>query len=200
MKQQKEMDIVFLLDRSGSMGGLESDTIGGYNSYIASQKNKNAKVTTILFDDQYEMIYQRKRINEIKPLTEKQYFVRGCTALFDAIGKTIELMEKENPQKLIFIITTDGLENASTKYTKSQIKELIEGHKNWEFMFIGANIDSYEEGSSIGICKKNIANYKSDKKGVRSLFQAISKATTLFQDEEELNEDWKKDLEQEKRL
>lgn len=104
MKQQKEMDIVFLLDRSGSMGGLESDTIGGYNSYIASQKSKNAKVTTVLFDDQYEIIYQRKRINEIKPLTKKQYFVRGCTALFDAIGKTIELMEKENPKKLLFIV------------------------------------------------------------------------------------------------
>lgn len=200
MKQQKETDIVFLLDRSGSMGGLESDTIGGYNSYIASQKSKNAKVTTVLFDDQYEIIYQRKRINEIKPLTKKQYFVRGCTALFDAIGKTIELMEKENPKKLLFIITTDGLENASTKYTKSQIKELIEGHKNWEFMFIGANIDSYEEGNSIGICRKNIANCKKDKKGLRSLFQAISKATILFQDEEELSEDWKKDLEQEKRL
>ena len=190
-----EMDIVFLLDRSGSMRGTEEDTIGGYNSYIETQKNNNVLVTTILFDDKYEMIYNRKNIKEVKPLNNKKYYVRGCTALLDAIGKTINYMDKEKAKKVLFIITTDGLENASKEYTKNQIKEMIEGHKNYEFMYIGANIDSYSEGSSIGISKKNIANYKKDKKGISKLFSALGKVSKSYYSEEEIYDDWKKELE-----
>ncbi len=192
---KNEMDVIFLLDRSGSMSGIEEDTIGGYNSYITSNKNKNYKVTTVLFDDKYEMITNREDIKNIKKLTNKKYFVRGCTALLDAIGKTIKYIESKNSKKVLFIITTDGLENASSEYNKSQISEMIKGHKDWEFMYIGADIDSYSEGEKIGISKKNISNYKKDRKGVGKLFKAISAASEMMYEECELNEDWKKNLE-----
>lgn len=195
---KKEMDIVFLLDRSGSMAGIEEDTIGGYNSYINTQKNNNVLVTTVLFDDKYEMLYNRRNIKEVKPLNNKKYYVRGCTALLDAIGKTITYMDHEKAKKVLFIITTDGLENASKEYTKNQIKEMIEGHKNYEFMYIGANIDSYSEGSNLGINKKNIANYQKDKKGISKLFNAIGKVSMSYYAEEAINEDWKQDLEENK--
>lgn len=172
-KRKNLMDVVFILDRSGSMRGTEKDTIGGYNGYINDFKNKNAKITTILFDDKYEMVTKRQDVNEVPKLSEKQYFVRGRTALLDAIGKSIEFMDEEKADKVIFIITTDGYENASSKFNKDQIKEMIQGHKKWEFMYIGADIDSYSEGQSIGINKSNIANYKKDKKGISKMFKAI---------------------------
>ena len=127
-RKNEEMDIVFLLDRSGSMGGMESDTIGGYNSYLNQQKDKNALVTTVLFDDQYELLTNRAKIQDVSDLTSSEYYVRGCTALLDAIGKTIKLMDKAKSKKCIFVITTDGYENASKEYNKAQIKELIEGN------------------------------------------------------------------------
>lgn len=193
-KKIKDMDVVFLLDRSGSMRGIEEDTIGGYNSYIESQKNNNVKVTTVLFDNQYEMLTDREDISNIKELTNKDYYVRGSTALLDAIGRTINYIDSKNPNKVIFIITTDGLENASREYNKEQIKELIKGHSNWEFMYIGANIDSYSEGTSIGISTKNISNYKKDRKGVSTLFRSISKASSMYYENESINECWKNDL------
>ena len=158
--KNKEMEVVFLLDRSGSMRGMEDDTIGGYNSYLEKQrKNNNTKITTVLFDDQYEVLKMREDIKNVKNITSDEYYVRGCTALYDAIGKTIKTIEhsvKDN--KVLFIITTDGLENASVEYDKKSISKLINKHNDWEFMYIGANIDSYAEGQSIGIKAGNIAN------------------------------------------
>ena len=196
MKKVQNMDIVFLLDRSGSMAGIESDTIGGYNSYINSVKDSNSLVTTVLFDDKYEMINDRKDISKVKKLTNKTYFVRGCTALMDAIGKSISYMDEKKSKKALFIITTDGLENASVEYNKEKIKELIKNHKNYEFMYIGANIDSYSEGRSIGISDKNISNYKKDKKGVSTLFGSLSKATRMYCESDCVCADWKTDLEE----
>ena len=192
---KKEMDIVFLLDRSGSMEGLESDTIGGYNSYLEKQKDKNAKVTTVLFDDKYEILHNRKDIEKVKKLTKKEYFVRGCTALLDAIGKTITMMDEQKAKKVIFVITTDGLENASHEYNKDQIKELIKGHSTWEFIYIGAGIDSYAEGSSIGIKQSNISNYVKDKKGMSKMFGAVARASSMVYEDKCITEDWKEDLE-----
>ncbi len=193
--RDNEMDVVFLLDRSGSMGGIEKDTIGGYNSYIDSQRGKNVKVTTVLFDDKYEILHNREDIDSIKKLTNKDYYVRGCTALLDAIGKTIREMEDKNTNKVIFIITTDGYENASTKYNKSQIKELISVHKDWKFMYIGADIDSYSEGRSLGIKDEFIANYKKTDRGISKLYNALSTVSKIFYDEEEIDESWKNELE-----
>ena len=197
MKKTKEMDIVFLLDRSGSMSGSEQDTIGGYNSYIKKMKKNNitTKVTTILFDDQYEVITNRKDINNIKNITDKEYYVRGCTALYDAIGKTINNLDKEiNNNKVLFIITTDGLENSSKEYNRKSIQKLIKNHSNWEFLYIGANIDSYSEGQSIGISSNNIANYKKDRVGTSKLFDSVARASIMYKQEECLDSSWKENL------
>lgn len=195
--KKKEMDIVFLLDRSGSMGGSEEDTIGGYNSYIERQKKKNipTKITTVLFDDQYEILLDRVDIQQVKPITSQEYYVRGCTALLDAIGKTIHHIDKQTKNKVLFVITTDGLENASREYSKEKVKELIEKHNNWEFLYIGANIDSYKEGATIGIKESNISNYHKTKKGTRNLFHAIGEAADCLYECSCLDERWKKGLE-----
>lgn len=190
----KKMDIVFLLDRSGSMHGFEQDTIGGYNSYLNSQRNNDAKVTTVLFDDHYELLNDRVDIKNVKDLTDKEYYTRGCTALLDAIGKTIKKLDKAKSKKVIFVITTDGLENASREYSKSAIKELIEGHKDWEFIYIGANIDSFSEGLSIGIKSDNIANYRQDSEGIGRMFSSVAKASTCYYENDSLDYSWKDEL------
>lgn len=198
MTKKKELDVVFLLDRSGSMQGSETDTIGGYNSYLEQQrKNKfNTKITTVLFDDQYELLHNRKSIQDVNNLTEKEYFVRGCTALLDAIGKTINNLDKKvKDNKVLFVITTDGLENASREYNKDKIKSLIEQHSNWEFIYIGADIDSYGEGTSIGIPRKNISNYSKSKKGTDTLFKSINYLSRCMCMDESFDESWKEELE-----
>lgn len=195
MKKNKKLDIVFLLDRSGSMSGVENDTIGGYNSYIEKQKGNNVYVTTVLFDNEYQVLNERKHIKEIERLTRKEYFVRGTTALYDAIGKTIKRLDEVKTDKVLFVITTDGYENASKEFNKQQVKELIQGHKDWEFIYIGANIDSYAEGSSIGIRKSNISNYIQDEVGIDILYNSISKATDFCMHDDHLSENWKENLE-----
>lgn len=197
--KKKEMDVVFLLDRSGSMSGSETATIEGYNSYLNKQrKNKlNTKITTVLFDDKYELLHEQKSITQINNLTEKEYYVRGCTALLDAIGITITNLDKKvGNNKVLFVITTDGLENASQEFNKQKIKSLIESHSNWEFIYIGANIDSYSEGTSIGISRKNISNYSKTKKSTAALFDCIGDACMCLYEEKELSSNWKSKLEE----
>ena len=193
--KKEVMDMVFLLDKSGSMSGIEKDTIGGYNSYLKNNKDKNIKVTTILFNNQYTIYNERKDISKVKDLTEKEYQVGGTTALLDALGTSINYMEEQKAKKVMFIITTDGLENSSKEFTKEKIKEMIETHKDWEFVYIGADIDSYKEGGNIGIKRTNIANYTKDKKGISNMFKSVNTISNMYMCEEYIDENWKKDLE-----
>ena len=195
--KKKKVNVVFLLDRSGSMARCVEDTIGGYNNYLNEQKKTaNAVfVSTILFDNNYEVLHDCVPINKVKDITREQYYVRGTTALYDAIGKTIEDLDKKRlDNKVLFIITTDGLENASHRYHKDQIKELIEEHKNIDFIYVGANIDSYAEASSIGIKADFVANYETNEKGVKKLFKSVAKATESICDCESICANWKSDL------
>lgn len=204
-------ELVFILDRSGSMGGLENDTIGGFNGMIAKQKSQRKKVnvTTILFDDEVDIIHDRFPVEIIEPLTEKEYFVRGCTALLDAVGTAIEKMEniqKHLPEdhragKVIFVITTDGLENSSEHFTQEQIRRKIEAKKEcgWEFLFLGANIDAGREAEKIGIARNRSVTYKNDSEGIavnfRAVGNALSKAVTCNIEENFLEDDWKDEIE-----
>lgn len=195
--KKKKVNVVFLLDRSGSMANCVTDTIGGYNYYLKEQRESaNAVyVSTILFDHNYEILHDCVPINKVNDITKEQYYVRGTTALYDAIGKTIEDLDKKQlDNKVLFIITTDGLENASVKYHKEQIKELIEGHKNIEFIYVGANIDSYAEASTIGIKYDHIANYETNTKGVSKLFKSVAKATENICFAGNLDDSWKNEL------
>ena len=195
--KRNELDIVFILDKSGSMSGSEKDTIGGYNSFLAKMRknNTNSLVTTVLFDNNYEKLYDRVNISNVKKLTEKEYYVGGCTALYDAIGKTITELDRKHPEKVLFVITTDGMENASREYNKNNIKKLIESHKNYEFIFLGAGIDSYSEGASIGIKEDNISNYTKSKRGISNMFNAVGVVCKKMTLGEELDSSWKEDLE-----
>jgi len=196
MKKKNEMDVVFILDKSGSMGGFEDDTIGGYNSYLDKVKNNKRKVyvTTVLFNNDYELLNEREEISKVEHLTNDNYRVGGTTALYDAIGKTIEKIDKYKSDKVLFVITTDGLENASIEYNKNTIKRLIENHKNIEFIYLGANIDSYKEGTSIGIRKESIANYKQTGEGFKKMFRAIGNATEELEECSTLSSNWKEEL------
>ena len=197
MHNVEDLDLIFLIDRSGSMYGSEEDTIGGFNSFIEKEKLKkgNTRVTTILFDHEYEMLYKRKDIDDVNKLTRDEYYVRGSTALLDAIGKTITTLDREIDNKALFVITTDGMENSSVEFSKSQIKSMIQNH-NWEFIFIGADIDSYSEAGQIGIRRTHVANYKKSRKGVEDAYVSVRNASYCLRYNESLEDsDWKKDLE-----
>jgi hypothetical protein len=179
-------EIIFLLDRSGSMGGLESDTIGGFNAFIENQRKLEGKtlVTGVLFDDQYELVWNGAEAEKVK-LTAEEYYVRGCTALLDAVGKTIldvgyrlsRTNEDARPGKVIFVITTDGFENASREFTYEKVKELIKHQQekySWEFIFLGANIDAEREADNLGIDVNNAFSFEASKDGVEYMYNMIS--------------------------
>jgi len=183
-------EIIFLLDRSGSMAGLESDTIGGFNAFIEKQRQLEGEtvVTAVLFDDKYEILWNGIDANKTK-LTDKEYYVRGSTALLDTVGKTIlnvgyrlsKASESEKAGKVIFVITTDGMENASREFTYKKIKELIKHQQekyNWEFIFLGANIDAEKEADSIGIDMNNAYSFEASKIGVESMYQRVCEAVS----------------------
>ncbi len=194
-------ELVFVLDRSGSMGGLESDTIGGFNSMLEKQKKLDGKVfvTTILFDDRYEVLHDRVELEHVKPLSHADYFVRGMTALLDAVGKTIarvksiDVSSKEKRQ-VLFVIMTDGLENASREYSYKTIKQRINrltSDASWEFIFLGANIDAVEVGSRFGMREDKVVNYHADEAGVQLNYQVISDAVTQYRETKEIGKNWK---------
>ena len=182
-------ELVMILDRSGSMGGLESDTIGGYNAMLEKQKKVEGEVlvSTILFDDVSDVIHDRVPISEVKPITEKEYYVRGCTALLDAVGgaishiKTIHkyIREEDVPEKTIVVITTDGMENASYRYDLSTVKRMVEQEKEshgWEFFFLGANMDAIEVAGSFGITADRAVSYHSDHIGTALNYEVVGEA------------------------
>lgn len=193
-EDENVMDLVFILDKSGSMYDLVDDTIGGFNSYIDKEKEKGEKilVTLVLFDTEYRMLYTRKPIEEVERLTREQYYADGCTALLDAIGRTITSLDNEVSGKVLFVITTDGLENSSRHFTKAKVKHLIESH-DWEFLFIGADIDSYHEAYTLGIDASHAANYERSAGGVSGLFSSVGRYRCAFSKNEHLDVDWKGD-------
>lgn len=203
----KDVELVFILDRSGSMGGLESDTIGGYNSMLSKQKKEKTgkvSVTTVLFDDQYELLYNQVPIEKVSPMTEEEYYVRGSTALLDAIGKTVMQVKanqdkKEIKDKVLFVIITDGMENASREYRTEQVKKLIEERKekdNWEFLFLGANIDAIGTAQNIGIDSSRAVRFKSDKKGTTKNYEVLNEAIKEVRNGYQLNDSWKNEIEE----
>ena len=202
-------ELVFILDRSGSMHGLENDTIGGFNAMIDKQKKAvgEAYVSTVLFDNESTVIHDRVNIRHIAPMTREQYSVRGCTALLDAIGGAIHHIgnvhkyarEEDRPERTLFVITTDGMENASRRYTAAQIKQKIERQKSkygWEFLFLGANIDAVETARHFGIDHTRAVSYRSDHEGTLLNYDVISEAVTALRQEACLPGDWKARIEE----
>ncbi len=201
-------EMVFILDRSGSMSGLETDTIGGYNSLMDKQKNEQgeATVTTVLFDDCYEMLHDHADIKKVEPMNNKTYYARGCTALLDAIGKTINHVgnrhkyapDIEVPEKTMVVIITDGYENASREFNLDKVKSMIEHQKekyNWEFLFLGANIDAVKTASSFGISADRAVTYEADSVGTRMNFTAVSEAVSCVRTASPMAANWKSDIE-----
>ena len=201
-------ELVFLLDRSGSMAGLEADTIGGFNSMIQKQKREPGKalVSTVLFDDRCEVIYDRVPLDSIPPMTDKVYYPRGCTALLDAMGGAIHriglihryIRPEDRPARTLFVITTDGMENASHRYRLPDIKRMIERQKKrygWEFLFLGANIDAVSTASRFGIGADRAVTYRSDSAGTRLNYDVVSDAVCQFRSGAPMSADWKAPIE-----
>ena len=199
-------ELVFILDRSGSMSGLEDDTIGGFNAMLEKQKQEagEAYISTVLFDHECEVIHDRISLGNIQPLTRKEYYVRGCTALLDAIGKAIHHIgnvhkyarEEDRPEKTLFVITTDGMENASREYSYDRLKMMIQRQKEkygWEFLFLGANIDAASEAARFGIQADRVANYHADTLGTAAVYETVNDAITHVRGHQApLAADWKR--------
>ena len=202
-------ELVFILDRSGSMSGLESDTIGGFNAMIAKQKKEEgeAYVSTILFDNVSEVLHDRINLKEIPKMTSKDYTVRGCTALIDAIGGAIKHIgnihkyarPEDVPAHTMFIITTDGQENASHRFSSDEVKKMIENQKEkygWEFLFIGANIDAVETAARFGIERTRAVNYNADSTGTQILYETLSAPICAMRADAAISDDWSLNIEE----
>lgn len=203
------VELVFILDRSGSMSGLEDDTIGGYNAMLEKQKKEpgEAIITTVLFDDRYELLHDRIYLRGIEPITDKEYFVRGSTALLDAVGRTINkignaqkhTVEEERAEHVMFVITTDGMENASREFTYEKVKQMIEHQKckyGWEFIFLGANIDAISTAERFGISKDRATNYNADSEGTLLNYEVISETVSCIRANREISKDWKERIDE----
>jgi len=197
-------EIVFILDRSGSMAGLEEDTIGGFNAMIEKQKKEpgEALVSTVLFDSDTQVIHDRVPLDKMGKLTEKEYYVRGCTALLDAVGGAIHHIgnvhkyarEEDRPEKTLFVITTDGMENASHLYSYDKVKSMIQHEQKkygWEFLFLGANIDAAREAARFGIGADRAANYHADHQGTEVIYETVSEAVCQVRNAAPLSASWK---------
>ena len=197
MKKEKKLDVVFILDKSGSMANQVENTISSFNEYLEKEKKNKyqTNITTVLFSDKYKILHDREDIKKVNKITNKDYYVEGCTALYDALGNTIHSIETKDTDKVLFIIITDGYENASKEYNNNDIKKLIKKHDDYEFIYIGADIDSYAAGNSIGICNDNIASFKKDRKGTSKLFKAVECfGASMMEEDCECRNDWKKEL------
>lgn len=203
------VELVFILDRSGSMSGLEDDTIGGYNAMLEKQKKEpgEAIITTVLFDDKYELLHDRINLRGIGPITDKEYYVRGSTALLDAIGRTINkignaqkhTMEEERAERVLFVITTDGMENASREFTYEKVRKMIEHQKNkygWEFIFLGANIDAIAIAERFGISKDRATNYNADSEGTLLNYEVISETVSCIRANRKISDNWKERIDE----
>ena len=204
----KLTELVFILDRSGSMHGLEADTVGGFNSMLEKQKAEEGEVlvSTVLFDHESQVLHDRLPLGKVPAMTEKDYRVGGSTALIDAIGGAIRHIRnihkyarpEDVPAHTLFIITTDGMENSSHRYSSDQVKQMIrqQEEKGWEFLFIGANIDAVETAAHIGIRRDRAVNYHADKEGTRVLYDSLSAPISAMRAGKGVDETWSKDLDQ----
>lgn len=201
-------ELVFILDRSGSMAGLEKDTIGGFNAMVERQKKEEGEciVSTVFFNSDSQVIHDRERVENVKSLTERDYYVGGCTALLDAIGGAIHhignvhkyIRDEDVPEKTMFVITTDGMENASRMYTIDKVRAMIERQKEkygWEFLFVAANIDAVGTAASYGISEDRAVNYRADKKGTAVLYDAVGDAVCNFRSSAPMSSSWREKLE-----
>ena len=201
-------ELVFILDKSGSMAGLEADTIGGFNAVLMKQQKAEGEafVTTVLFNHLYELIHDRINVRGISSITKKDYEVGGTTALLDAIGFTIQKMinvqkrtsEGERAEKVLFVITTDGMENASREYTTDKIRKMIQHQKEkygWEFIFLGANIDAISTAAQFGINKDFAVDYYADDTGMQLNYEAVNEAVTNLRSGKKIDRSWKEGIE-----